>query len=105
LLSSQQMALPWHADFYDCHREDHTPDDADEKQYYMWWTAHRPDFIRDGDSSRRWVDAFDAAKDLEWEDPDDIRNLARFEQMRTRWHELSFIILEGENHVEQKREL
>lgn len=99
---SQQMALPWHADFYDCHREDHTPDDADEKQYYMWWTAQRPDFIRDGDSSRRWVAAFDAAKEPEWEDPDDIRNLARFEQMRTRWHELSFIVLEGEDHVEQK---
>jgi hypothetical protein len=25
---SQQMALPWQADFYDCHKEDHTPDEG-----------------------------------------------------------------------------
>jgi hypothetical protein len=35
-------------------------------------------------------------------DPDDITNLARFEQMRTRWSELSFVVLDGDEHLEQK---
>lgn len=100
---SQQMALPWHADFYDCHREEHNFDESEEQQYYMWWTAQRPDFIRAGDEEpRRWVEKFDANKDPEVEDPDALENLARFEQMRTRWPELSFIVFDGENHIEQK---
>ncbi|MDP1826595.1 MAG: LodA/GoxA family CTQ-dependent oxidase [Archangium sp.] len=101
---SQQMAQPWHADFYDCHKEDHTPDGEVDPLVYMWWTTIRPDDIRasaDG-PYRRWVLPFDAAKDADVEDADDIRNLARFEQMRTRWHLLSFVVLEGDEHVEQK---
>jgi len=99
---SQQMALPWHADFYDCHREEHPYEGDDGNRFYMWWTAQRPDFIRDGNTSRRWVAPFDAAKDPRVTDPDDTNNLARFEQMSTGWHTLPFIVLEGENHVEQK---
>ncbi len=101
---SQQMALPWQADFYDCHKEDHTPDGAPEKIIYMWWTAQRPDDIRPDASSpwRRWVLPFDANKDSNITDPDDIQNLSRFEQMRTRWSELSFVILDGDEFVEQK---
>ncbi len=102
---SQQMALPWHADFYDCHREEHTPEGADEKLFYMWWTAQRPDHIRADASApyRRWVEPFDPANDgVQPDDPDDVTNLARFEQMRTRWSELSFVVLDGDQHVEQK---
>ncbi|HEV2349311.1 MAG TPA: LodA/GoxA family CTQ-dependent oxidase [Terriglobia bacterium] len=101
---SQQMALPWHADFYDCQREEHTPPGSDEQQFYMWWTAQRPDFIRaDAESPyRRWVEKFDPFKEPDAPDPDDITNLARFEQMRTRWPELSFVVLDGEENVEQK---
>lgn len=101
---SQQMALPWHADFYDCHKEDHTTADAQERLVYMWWTAQRPDDIRaeeDGPFSR-WVERFDAFKEPDADDPDDLGNLARFEQMRTRWSELSFIVLTGDEHLEQK---
>jgi hypothetical protein len=101
---SQQMALPWQADFYDCHKEDHTTNDAQERVIYMWWTAQRPDDIR-ADSSgpyRRWVEPFDAAKEQNAPDPDDITNLARFEQMRTRWSELSFLVLEGDQFIERK---
>jgi hypothetical protein len=101
---SQQMALPWHADFYDCHREEHTPDGSDERMYYMWWTAQRPDDIRESATSpyQRWVAAFDAANNgIAQDDPDDITNLARFEQMRTRWSELSFIVLDGDQFVAQ----
>ena len=101
---SQQMALPWQADFYDCHKEDHTPDDAAERLIYMWWTAQRPDDIRvDADGPyRRWVEPFDAAKEPAAPDPDDLTNLARFEQMRTRWSELSFLVLDGDQCIEQK---
>jgi hypothetical protein len=101
---SQQMALPWQADFYDCHKEDHTPDGAPEKIIYMWWTAQRPDDIRPDANSpwRRWVLPFDANKDSNATDPDDTENLSRFEQMRTRWPELSFVVLEGDEYVEQK---
>ena len=62
---SQQMALPWTADFYDCHKEDHTTDDAQEPAIYMWWTAQRPDDVRSqaGGEYRRWVEPFDAAKE------------------------------------------
>jgi hypothetical protein len=101
---SQQMALPWHADFYDCHKEDHTTDDSEEPQVYMWWTAQRPDDIRaaaDG-PYRRWVEPFDAFKEADVDDPDALENLARFEQMRTRWSELSFVVLTGDEHLEQK---
>jgi len=101
---SQQMALPWQADFYDCHKEEHTPKGASEKIFYMWWTAQRPDDIRPDANSdwRRWVLPFDANRDPNIADPDDIENLSRFEQMRTRWPELSFVVLEGNDHVEQK---
>jgi len=101
---SQQMALPWQADFYDCHREKHNPPDAKEDIFYMWWTAQRPDNIRseaDG-PFRRWVEPFDGAKDPDVTDPDDVTNLARFEQMRTRWSELSFVVLDGDTYIEQK---
>jgi len=101
---SQQMALPWHADFYDCHKEPHQPPGADETINYMWWTAQRPDDIRSDANGpyRRWVQSFDASKDADIADPDDVQNLARFEQMRTRWSELSFVVLEGDDFIEQK---
>jgi len=101
---SQQMALPWQADFYDCHKEDHTPAGSPEPLVYMWWTAQRPDNIRaaPGGAQRRWVEPFDAAKEPGAPDPDDTTNLARFEQMRTRWWELSFVVLDGDDHIEQK---
>jgi len=99
---SQQMALPWQADFYDCHKEEHTEDGSPEPRIYMWWTAQRPDDIRAvaGGPYRRWVEPFDAASQTQ--DPDDVANLARFEQMRTRWFELKFVILDGEDFVEEK---
>ena len=101
---SQQMALPWQADFYDCHKEDHTTKGAKEPLLYMWWTAQRPDDIRlaVGAPLTRWVAAFDGNKDPSVTDPDDIANFARFEQMRTRWSELSFIVLDGDNFIAQK---
>jgi hypothetical protein len=104
---SQQMALPWTADFYDCHKEEHSKanKNAHEEMLYMWWTANRPDDFRaqSGEERQRWVGAFDAANNGDDpKDPDGITNLNRFEQMRTRWPELNFIVLENEEYVAQK---
>jgi hypothetical protein len=100
---SQQMAIPWQADFYDCHKEEHTPDGDHEQKFYMRWTAQRPDDVRAaaGGAYRRWVAPFDAAKETEAPGPDALENLARFEQMRTRWSELSFVVLVNDEHLEQ----
>ena len=48
------------------------------------------------------VKPFDEAKDPDAPNADDLTNLARFEQMRTRWPELSFVVLDGDQHIEQK---
>jgi len=70
---SQQMALPWQADFYDCHQERHEDDDGTEF-YFMWWTAQRPDdvFISGSQKRARWVREFD--KRSTQPDPDDLNN-------------------------------
>jgi len=86
---SQQMALPWQADFYDCHKEQWEDPDSNE-YFFMWWTAHRPDdvFPSGGDKQVRWVRAFDdPAKDADANEAD----LARFKNMQSRWHELKFV--------------
>lgn len=99
---SQQMALPWQADFYDCHKEKHRSPEGEEL-VFMWWTAQRPDDIRDDADSpfHRWVERFD--KDAEDPaDPDAITNLTRFSKMRTQWSELDFIVRVGDAFVRQK---
>jgi len=97
---TQQMALPWQADFYDCHKEKFETPDGPE-YFYMWWTAQRPDDVYPSskEEQERWVRAFDAAKT--GDAPDALDNeVARFAQMQQRWHELSFIIPApaGANH-------
>ena len=97
---SQQMALPWQADFYDCHKEQW--DDPDGKQYYfMWWTAQRPDdvFPPVGDKQVRWVRNFDDPAKTEDENEDDLN---RFKQMQSRWFELKFISNKNINHYEEE---
>jgi len=91
---SQQMAQPWQADFYDCHKEHLKGPDA--SYTFMWWTAQRPDDVllssatKASDQRFRWVREFDKASQTE--DPDDLANLARFEQMQKNWSKLKFVI-------------
>ena len=91
---SQQMALPWQADFYDCHKEHLKGPDA--SYTFMWWTAQRPDDVllssatKASDQRFRWVREFDKVSLTE--DPDDLANLARFEQMQKNWSKLKFVI-------------
>jgi len=89
---SQQMALPWQADFYDCHKEEHTTP-GKKNYFFMWWTAQRPDdvFPSGGDEQVRWVREFDKhAKDPA--DPDALDNFERFNQMQKNWPKLKFLI-------------
>jgi hypothetical protein len=91
---SQQMALPWQADFYDCHKE--RMEGPDATYTFMWWTAQRPDDVltaqatKPNEARSRWVRLFDAVK--ETDDPDDLNNLARFAQMQQNWSQLKFIV-------------
>jgi hypothetical protein len=96
------MALPWQADFYDCHKEDH--DDLDgNKFYFMWWTAQRPDDVYPPGKTKqeRWVREFDKqAKDPA--DPDALDNLERFNQMQQKWSKLKFISVKNGDHYEEE---
>jgi hypothetical protein len=91
---SQQMAMPWQADFYDCQKEEHEgPDNA--IYTLMWWTAQRPDVVLEsagqlGDTPVRWVRAFDG--DQTQEQADDLENFSRFDKMQKRWSELRIVV-------------
>ncbi len=88
---SQQMAQPWQADFYDCHKEPWKSPDGKVFRY-MWWTAQRPDdvFPAGANAQQRWVRTFDSAATTT--DPDDLENLERFHQMQQNWSKLRFIL-------------
>lgn len=88
---SQQMAQPWQADFYDCHKEPHETPDG-KVFLYMWWTAQRPDDVYPAGATeqKRWVRSFDSVATAT--DPDDIENLERFRQMQQNWSKLRFIV-------------
>jgi hypothetical protein len=98
---SQQMALPWQADFYDCHKEKWGDPDGNE-YFFMWWTAQRPDDVypAGGAAKVRWVRTFeDGTKTVE----DIEANNDRFEKMRTRWSELKFVTVKNGDHYEEER--
>lgn len=98
---SQQMALPWQADFYDCQRERHEDPDGNE-YYFMWWTAHRPDdvFPSGGAKQARWTRELDKlAKDPT--NPDDDNG--RFIRMLQDWSKLKFIIVRNVDHWEEEK--
>jgi hypothetical protein len=100
---SQQMALPWQADFYDCQKERH--DDPDGNEYYfMWWTAHRPDdtYPSGAMAQQRWTRLFDSRKPPGVDDPDDYYNHDRFAQMQQGWFELKFVSVRNGDHWEEE---
>jgi len=98
---SQQMAQPWHADFYDCHKEPHTTPIGKKTYQFMWWTAQRPDdvFPFRSDEQVPWTRDFQKhAKDPS--DPEALDNFERFKQMQQNWSKLKFLVPapEGANH-------
>ncbi len=92
---SQQMALPWQADFYDCHKEQH--DDTDGNAYFfMWWTAQRPDdtYPSGKPKQEKWTRSFNIE--------DEENDLERFVQMQANWDKLKFVTVKNGDHYEEE---
>jgi len=99
---SQQMAQPWQADFYDCHKELHQ-DPAGVESFYMWWTAQRPDDVTPRGSTGdpvRWVRGL--APNASDPSFDDDPNIERFASMVRNWNRLGFVIRVGDDLVEDE---
>lgn len=62
---SQQMALPWQADFYACAKEPFAGD-VTGTTFHAWWPAQRPDDVfKSGDTSmREWARGFVKYEDM-----------------------------------------
>lgn len=114
---SQQMALPWQADFYQCKKTYFPREDIQydgEGMYHMWWCAHRPDdvFAKKGDIQMvSWTRQLEAAAKLEEKRPDILAlvddeegisaaDLAMYIQMRANWPQLGFVISDGTSAFE-----
>ena len=98
---SQQMALPWQADFYDCHKESGWKDPDNNEYVFMWWTAQRPDdvFPAGTDEQQPWTRALvPAGQAFEDFEEDNIR----FHQMQSKWMELKFLSQKRGNHFEEE---
>lgn len=102
---SQQMALPWQADFYDCQKEERGDPDGNSFDF-MWWAAHRPDdvFPSKGTKQVRWIRDIVARleQNVPDKDPDDVDNFERFNEMLRSWHKLKFISVRSGNHWEEE---
>ena len=104
---SQQMALPWQADFYDCQKE-RNEDGEGNAYHFMWWTAHRPDdvFPSGETKQRRWTHILDQrsqkAKSQDPKDLDDYYNFERFALMLKGWQDLKFITVRRGDHWEEE---
>jgi hypothetical protein len=112
---SQQMALPWQADFYQCKKQffppAHVPYEG-EGMYHMWWSAHRPDdvYAKKGDFQMvPWTRTLDAVAEVEAKKPELTKlatedvpalDLAMYIQMLKNWPQLGFVINEGDSHFE-----
>lgn len=93
---TQQMAQPWQADFYDCHKEDFIDDDTGEKTYYMWWAAQRPDDVyrtKDATQMTPWAKPFRGTDDF-----------TRFVYMLENWFRHGFVISEEGVFFEKERD-
>jgi hypothetical protein len=100
---SQQMAQPWQADFYDCHKEEREGTDQ-SLRFYMWWTAQRPDDVypagvRGVGNQVPWTRRFKPAEmDFdEFEGTDE-----RFRKMQQEWHALRFIVQAADETFEEE---
>jgi hypothetical protein len=96
---TQQMALPWQADFRDCKREELTDPTTGKTTSAMWWAAQRPDDV--------YPEA-DPSGQVPWARPphfnaDDDQD-ARFAEMRSNWFKQGFVAkLVGKTWVEIER--
>ncbi|WP_257459281.1 LodA/GoxA family CTQ-dependent oxidase [Archangium lipolyticum] len=112
---SQQMALPWQADFFQCKKQffpqAHVKYEG-EGMYHMWWSAHRPDDVyeKKGDFQMvSWTRTLETVAAVEAKKPElqksateDVPalDLAMYIQMLRNWPQLGFVISEGDAHFE-----
>jgi L-lysine epsilon oxidase-like protein len=87
---SQQMALPWQADFFDC-TSDFVDDRsvAGEKRRIAWWPTNRPDdvFPLDTPTTRQpWARVTDPTQ------PSGFRKMASENEMVDLWSTLGFVV-------------
>ncbi|WP_162159671.1 LodA/GoxA family CTQ-dependent oxidase [Cystobacter fuscus] len=112
---SQQMALPWQADFYQCKKQFFPQPHVQyqgEGMYHMWWSAHRPDDVyeKKGDFQMvPWTRKLEAVAAVEAQKPEftniateDVPaiDLTMYIQMQQNWPQLGFVINEGDSHFE-----
>lgn len=87
---SQQMALPWQADFFDCvSGEIRDTSVAGEKRRVAWWPTNRPDevFTLDAPTTRQsWARVADPSK------PSGFRDMASENEMVALWSTLGFVV-------------
>jgi|GEM_PF-444289 len=76
---TKQMAVPWQTDFWDCSFD----------SGLLWWPAARPDdvFPEGGGAQTPWAGSIVTSK----------------EQMVTNWHQLGFVVPQGNQMVETQR--
>ncbi len=112
---SQQMALPWQADFFQCKKQffppEHVKYDGDG-MYHMWWCAHRPDdvYANKGDFQMvSWTRELEKVAELDSQSPEikasasedtSAFEIAMYIQMQQNWPRLGFVINEGDTHFE-----
>jgi len=91
-LFSQQMALPWQADFWACARTDvnllAVPPKPPPARFFGWWPAQRPDDVRIG------ANGFDWGRGVAPGDPGMLDLVAK-------WVERGFVVKVGAGFEEQ----
>lgn len=83
---TQQMALPWQADFRDCKREPVTNTATGAPTFAMWWTGQRPDDVfpeATPDEQVPW------ARDPDFKASDN--DPQRYKEMVANWFKLGFV--------------
>lgn len=99
---TQQMALPWQADFFDCQKEERESPEDNLPRFYMWWTAQRPDdtFPPGGTAQQKWIRRLIP----EGVDPDEFGGQdGGYQQMVDHWNDsLSFVVGSGDDFKEEK---
>ncbi|RKH10073.1 hypothetical protein D7V97_14830 [Corallococcus sp. CA053C] len=112
---SQQMALPWQADFYQCKKQFFDPQSftkdafTGDGMFHMWWAAHRPDdvYAKKGDLQMvPWTRALEAVAEVEAKQKPEFTSsapegtsaveMAMYAQMQKHWSQLGFVISEGD---------
>jgi hypothetical protein len=87
---TQQMALPWQADFRDCKREPLTNTATGGPTFAMWWTGQRPDDVFPEATPDQQV-AWTREPDFNASDDDS----QRYKEMVANWSKLGFVARQG----------